>query len=212
MLFILIFICLVALLFRLLVNLSLVLIEVSITSHLSLWENFLLVEGITPPDSLPPVSSPKVPSVSTPNLSGIQPSNQPNTSPSAIFKYALYFKNIKSWKFAQFGLGVCVLGVTCYAAAQTQLSVEEMRQSNRKLEEANIIAEEANRLKRIEMATANPQIAPLVFKNYPDEHTAFRSIQNEKAWTDFDNKRDSWANSNWYSRGKPPVPPSDPRP
>jgi hypothetical protein len=155
LLFIGIFICLFSLLFRLLINLSIVVVSTSIP----LWEHFLVTEP------------------------GYDPSKIPSRHGGGWFNRYNYHYNygqnpipprLSLWKATGFTIGVCTLAVGCATAYYSYVGAEEARKLTLAAQKQTLEAQEANRLKRYELAKADPRDADIIFKGFPEELTDFK--------------------------------------
>lgn len=130
----------------------------------SLWENFLLTEPLFDPAKNPP------------NI----PSN--NNGWFSRYNYTYNYNNnggfipprISAWKIAGYGIGFCTLGVSCFIAYHTYGSHMESRKQTAIAAEAKTIAGEANRLKRYELAKANPKDIDIIFAGFPEEKESYQ--------------------------------------
>lgn len=145
-----IFICLLAILIRFLINTSIVIVSSVQTVNLSLWEDFLLTEPLFDPSKNPPVNS------------------NSNNGWFSRYSYNNHYgtggipPRFSSWKAAGLGIGVCTLGVGCFVAYYTYGSYITNL-------EANQIAREANKLKRYELAKTYPKDIDIIYVDHPEE-------------------------------------------
>lgn len=145
-----IFICLLAILIRFLINTSMVIVFSVKDVTPSLWDDFLLTEPLFDPTKNPTVNS---------------------NSNNGWFSRYTYNNHqgtggvpprFSAWKTAGFGIGICTLGVSCFVAYYTYGSYMVALEANNKIEEAN-------RLKRFELAKAHPKDIDYIYANHPEE-------------------------------------------
>ena len=144
-----IFLCLLGVLARFLINFSIVITYTCYKIRPTSWKSFLLTEPLFDPSK---ASN----SISTGHFSTVTVHNHPGGIPPRL----------TAWKGFGYGIGLCTLGVSCFIGYWTwQYSLEARKQS--------LLNDEANRLKRWEMAKQDPRDASYIFKDHADELAEF---------------------------------------
>lgn len=163
-----IFICLIALLFRILINVSVVLVSITGSIQPSLWDSFLLsVPTIDPEQGHSQTNAQNVPSNRYGWFNRIQTTNH-NYYQATAHKLSI-------WKGLGYTIGACTLLVSCWIGYHTQGAHVEARKQTLEAQKQTVEAQEANRLKRIELARANPKQADIIFEGHPEEYNAFKN-------------------------------------